>query len=158
MAAPPAAPAAVARAAATRVLVGIVYDDSTSTPLLQLDFATVGGVTPDSDFKTLVLRKIRPLPEFAHVTLTGQMFIYGPWRTQPARHGNDVSALLQAGEPLGILDVLADLPELALPGRAAAGQHFFFVVRVPPPGASPLPAARACAGGRACAECGLGLG
>ena len=149
MAATPAAP---------EFLVGVVYDGAAT---LKLDFDPIDGVAPDANvgvFKTLVLRKIRPLPEFAHVTLTGQMFIYGPWRTQPARHGNDVSALLQAGEPLGILDVLADLPELALPGRAAAGQHFFFVVRVPPPGASPLPAARACAGGRACAECGLGLG
>ena len=135
-----------------------MYDDSTSTPLLQFDFDVVKGVDDAAvvhDFKASVKDS---RPRRLGVYDADEMDVFGPWLTQPAHRGDDVSALLQAGGPRDVLAVLAELPVLAVPARAAAGKGYFFFVRVPPPGASPLPAARACAGGRACAECGLGLG
>ena len=130
---------------APEFLVGVVYDGAAT---LKLDFDPVDAVAPDANvgaFKTLVLQKIRPLPEFAHVTLTGQMFVYGPWQQTPKTAEwraklDDVDAALSRGASIRV---------------GVTGAQAYFVVRVPSPGTSPLAAAcgRACASGRVWGEC-----
>ena len=118
-------------------LVGVVYDGATT---LKLDFDPIDGVAPDANvgvFKTLVLGKIRPLPEFAHVTLTGQMFVYGPWPSADDVPEDVARATRGRGRaPTVLLSALYDGP----------ASDLFFLVRVPaPPSGAPLPRVRVIA-------------
>ena len=130
---------------APEFLVGVVYDGAAT---LKLDFDPVGNVAPNAnvgDFKTLVLAKISRLPACAHVTDAMEMFIYGPWQTEPTPA--DWRAKVVADD--------SKLSRGASIRVGVTGAQAYFVVRVPSPGTSPLAAAcgRACASGRVWGEC-----
>ena len=114
-------------------LVGVVYDGATT---LKLDFDPIDGVPLDATveaFTVLVLDRIRSLRDFAHVTDTMEMFIYGPWPSADDVPEDVARATHGRGRaPNVLLSALYDGP----------ASDLFFLVRVPAPPSGAAPRVR----------------